>query len=118
MKSIVIIDDDMNLCEIIKDCLDEEGYQTRIATRPSAGLELVAKHHPDLVLLDVLLPGTGGLDCIKTIRRVSPQSLVVIISGVTDEAVIREFFTHGALDYIHKPFNFREFKESILNRIF
>ena len=118
MKKIVVIDDDLTVCEIIKDCLDQEGYGTFIATDAAYGLELSQKHQPDLILLDIVMPRMGGLECLIKLQQLCPRSIVVVITGVTDETMVRPFIERGAFDYFHKPFNYFQFKELILDRIF
>ena len=118
MKKILVIDDEMSLCELIKDYLDEEGYRTFIATTAASGLALAKKEAPDLVMLDILMPEVGGLECLKRIKQMNPETIVVVVSGIADEEIARQAIRRGAFDYIHKPFNLRDLQERILDRIF
>lgn len=117
-RKIVIIDDEMEVGEVIKDFLDEEGYETHISTDAQKGLDLVQKIQPELVLLDILMPKIGGLECLKRIKAFRPQTIVIVISGIEDEEVAKQAIRRGAFDYIHKPFDLVYLKENLLARIF
>ena len=118
MRKILVVDDELSLCELIKDYLDEEGYRTFIATTAAGGLAAVKKELPDLILLDILMPEVGGLECLKRIKQLHPETIVVVMSGLNDEEIARQAIRRGAFDYIHKPFNLRDLQERILDRIF
>lgn len=107
MKSrILIIDDDKFIVKIIKDCLDKEGYTISTAADSEAGLDEVYQNAPDLILLDVVLPGMSGHEICRLLRNDTRTSHVPIIMltsrGGTNDKVAG--FEAGADDYITKPF--------------
>ena len=105
MSTILIIDDDDSLRKSFKKLLREEGYQVEDAASGEAGLKIVKQSNPDLVILDVRLPGMNGLETFKAIHGVEPKLPVVIMTayGTTDTAI--EATKLGAFDYILKPFD-------------
>jgi len=106
-STILIIDDDEKLNRLLTDFLGEFGFITLTATHPEDGLKKLNQKSPDLVILDVMLPGMDGFEVCKTIRQ---QSLVPIImltarGELSDKVVGLEL---GADDYLPKPFEPRE----------
>ena len=118
MKRVLVIDDELTIGELIKDYLDEVGYRTFVAMNAAAGLKLLEKEKPDLILLDVLMPETGGLECLRRIKERQPDSLVIMMSALQDEQIAKQAIRRGAFDYITKPFDLNYLHDQILARIF
>ena len=104
MSTILIIDDDDQLRKSFHKLLSEEGYRAQSAASGEAGLELVKKQLPDLVIVDVRLPGMNGLKTFEAIHALEPKLPVIIMTayGTTETAI--EATKMGAFDYILKPF--------------
>ena len=105
MNSILIIDDDDQLRNSFKKLLSEEGYKVDGAASGEAGLNIVKKEVPDIVILDMRLPGMNGLETFRAIRKIEPKLPVIIMTafGTTETAI--EATKLGAFDYILKPFD-------------
>lgn len=105
MNSILIIDDDDQLRNSFKKLLSEEGYNVDGAASGEAGLNIVKKEIPDLVILDMRLPGMNGLETFRAIHKIEPKLPVIIMTayGTTETAI--EATKLGAFDYILKPFD-------------
>ncbi len=115
---VLVIDDEASIGEMIRDYLIDEGYEVWIATDGDEGLDVVKREKPELVLLDVLLPGMGGVECLKRIKRHHKEAVVIMLSGLHDERVAKQAIRYGAYEYVTKPFDFAFFKKSILSRVF
>ncbi len=104
MSTILIIDDDDQLRRSFEKLLLEEGYKTMSAASGEAGLKLIESHVPDLVILDMRLPGINGLETFQAIHEIEPKLPVIIMTafGTTETAI--EATKLGAFDYILKPF--------------
>ena len=85
--------------------LREEGYGVLGALTSDEGLRLAILSRPELVLLDIMLPGMNGVDMLKRIRSLNPSARVIMLSGNTDPLLAREALELGALAYVDKPFN-------------
>ena len=110
-SKILIIDDDPAICGVIADYLSNRGFVVLEAEDGTVGLNLFARENPDLVLLDLRLPGMDGLEILSCINKDSPDTPVVIVSGQgTIKDAIAALKT-GAWDYITKPI----FDMNILN---
>ena len=105
MSSILIIDDDDQLRNSFEKLLTQEGYSVESAPSGEAGLELVNKKVPDLIILDMRLPGMNGLETFQAIHEKEPKLPVIIMTayGTTETAI--EATKIGAFDYILKPFD-------------
>ena len=105
MNSILIIDDDDQLRNSFKKLLSEEDYKVDDAASGEAGLNIVKKEVPDLVILDMRLPGMNGLETFRAIHKIEPKLPVIIMTafGSTETAI--EATKLGAFDYILKPFD-------------
>ena len=117
-KKVLIIDDEIAVGNLMKDYLEGSGCQVFVALDPNNGLDLVRKEKPNLVFLDVLMPKMGGLECLKYIKEIYPEAIVVIVSGLQNEGIAKEAIEQGAYDYITKPFDFTYLQSNILDRIF
>ena len=108
MKStILIIDDDEKLNRLLTDFLSEFGFKTLTAIHPEDGLKKLKRKSPDLVILDVMLPGMDGFEVCKTIRQHSLVPIIMLTARgeLMDKVVGLEL---GADDYLPKPFEPRE----------
>ncbi|MFC1531764.1 sigma-54-dependent transcriptional regulator [Thermodesulfobacteriota bacterium] len=105
MSTILIIDDDDQLRKSFKKLLKEEGYSVESAPSGEAGLKRIRTNPPDIVVLDMRLPGMNGLEVFKIIHEIDPKLPVIIMTayGTTETAI--EATKLGAFDYILKPFD-------------
>lgn len=104
---ILVVDDDTNLLKALEYSLEEEGYQVSGATDGSQALEVARREEPDLILLDIMLPGLNGFEVCRILRKETAVPIVMLTAKTdeTDKVVGLEL---GADDYITKPFHMRE----------
>ncbi len=107
-KYILVIDDDKNICEVIKLYLQKEGYKVTLAYDGQAGLDEFARETPELIVLDIMMPRKDGWDVLKQIRKTSDVPVIMLTAkGETFDKVLG--LELGADDYIVKPFDPKEF---------
>ena len=107
MNKILVVDDDKNLLEVIKYNLGKEGYSVISAENGTQAIEIARQEKPDLIILDVMLPGIDGFEVCRILRK--EMSLpILILSAKTDEIDKVVGLELGADDYIAKPFSVRE----------
>lgn len=104
MKHILIIDDDIHIGNMIEEVLSKEGYSVSRAYSGTEALLVLASSKPDLVLLDLMLPGLSGEDVLPKIKGIP----VIVISARADVENKVELLLGGAVDYITKPFEVKE----------
>jgi CheY-like chemotaxis protein len=102
---VLVIDDEPHVGGMLREVLTAFGYAVRHAGGGVEGLQLVTLFEPDLVLLDLTMPGMPGLEVLDHLRRDHPRIPVVILSGNEDASVARATLRSGAVDYMQKPFN-------------
>ncbi len=102
--SILVVDDEMGIREGCRRVLAEDGYVIDLAEDGMAGLAKVQEKPYDLILVDLMMPGIGGLDLIKKINEIDPEIIVVIITGYATIETAVEATKRGAYDYLPKPF--------------
>ncbi len=104
---ILVVEDEENILEAVRYSLEGQGYEALTATDGVTGLSLARAEHPDLVILDVMLPGMDGLEVCRAIRREQDMPVLMLTARVeeVDRIVGLEL---GADDYITKPFSMRE----------
>lgn len=107
---ILVIDDEMEICGFLKDVLTTEGYVVATATDPKEGLRIVEQSRPDLVLLDLKMPGMSGIDVLRRIKKIDEGMAVIIITGFGSMDTARAAMRLDAFDYITKPFDLSHVK--------
>ncbi|MCK4393291.1 response regulator transcription factor, partial [Candidatus Bipolaricaulota bacterium] len=115
---ILAIEDESDILEILRSFLTSQGYEVITTTSGTEGLRQFTEVEPDLVLLDVILPGKNGWEVLKEIRRQSDTPVIMLTAlGRVDDKV--KGLSQGADDYIKKPFDLEEMKariEAVLRR--
>jgi two-component system alkaline phosphatase synthesis response regulator PhoP len=107
MTKILVIDDEPTIVNLVQAYLKPEGYEVFTATDGPSGLKAVRAFKPDLVVLDVMLPGMDGLELLSRLRRES-QVYVIMLTARTEETDKIVGLSVGADDYVTKPFSPRE----------
>ena len=104
---IMVVDDDQNICELLRLYLEKENYSVVIANDGKQGLEMFGKENPDLILLDIMLPGLDGWQVCREIRKTSQCPIIMLTAKgeVFDKVLGLEL---GADDYVVKPFEAKE----------
>ncbi len=103
MKTILVIDDEQSIRESLKGILQDEGYRPLFAESGEDGLSLLREESPDLILLDIWLPGIDGLETLRLIREDFPEQLVIMMSGHGTIETAVKATKLGAYDFIEKP---------------
>jgi DNA-binding response OmpR family regulator len=114
-QHLLVIEDDAATAAFLADNLRADGYSVRTAPGVPAGLRAIQQHHPDLVLLDVMLDGESGLELLDVVRRADGVAAridrdlpVIVLSGRGSEVERLRGFRRGADDYLVKPFSYPE----------
>ncbi len=117
MKNVLVIDDDEKICWAFQQFLEGEGYNPSIANNAEEGLQRIATDKPDVVLLDINLPGMSGLEALAKIKTDHPSVIVVIITAYDDVETTIEAMRLHAFDFVPKPIDLDVVK-SVLERAF
>jgi DNA-binding response OmpR family regulator len=104
--SVLVVDDEPTIADVVARYLDRAGYRTRVAADGASALERVHEERPDLVVLDLMLPGVDGLEVMRRIREIDRRRVAVILLTAKGEETDRVIGLRlGADDYVVKPFS-------------
>ncbi|MBL0055756.1 MAG: response regulator transcription factor [Chitinophagaceae bacterium] len=105
VKKILIADDEPDILEIIQYNLSSEGYQVITARNGNEAIDMARKHQPDLVILDVMMPGKNGIEVCRLLRLqpAFKDTLIIFLSAINDEVTEISGLETGADDYLTKP---------------
>lgn len=118
-KRILLVDDDQTLLHLLSQYLRENGFEVFEAPNGTSGLRLAYSERPDLVLLDVMLPGMDGWEVCSRLRELSEVPIIMLTAKATEADKLRGFQL-GVDDYVTKPFSFAELVariQAVLGRI-
>ncbi len=113
MGNILIVDDDAQLRHSFEKLLLAEGHEVKTSPTGEAGLEIFRNNRPDLVIMDVRLPGMDGLETFKLMHEIQPKAPVIVMTAYGDTDTAIEATKMGAYDYVLKPFDIPEMLSTI-----
>ncbi len=102
-KSILIVDDDEGIRAVLEELLTLKGFETIAAASAVDAVRVLGDHVPNVILLDIAMPGLSGLDALPTMIAMAPTAAVIMVSGSSDEEIARQTLARGAFDYVIKP---------------
>lgn len=112
-KRILLVDDDANVLAVISDLLKSTGYAVYEASDAQEATRVVKEEFIDLVLIDLRMPGTDGIDLMLSLKKMKPHLRVIIYSGYPSMNTAIDALKKGADDYIPKPFKLGELSTKI-----
>ena len=114
---ILVVDDDVSVCRLLKKILERDGYACQMAENTEAALSKIASQTFDLVISDINMPGKSGIELLKEIKKNYPNMPTLMISGVKDVNTSDSAISLGAYDYILKPFQKNQVLISVKNSL-
>src|SRR3989454_8727200 len=112
-RTMLVADDDPAIREMFEEFFVAKGYQVRTAVDGAAAVRELTGRAPDVVLLDIDMPGLSGVDALPTLKALAPGTAVIMVSGTTDVEVARRALAAGAFDYATKPVDLNRLLESV-----
>ncbi len=109
---VLVVDDELGPRESLRVLLDRD-YEVFIADSVSAGIKLLKEHRPHLVIMDIRMPGKSGIEGLREVRQLDEQVSVIILTGYGDLKTAQEAVRFGANDYLTKPFDTGEMRETV-----
>lgn len=117
MTSILLVDDDAELRETVKEVLEGEGFDVVSVGEAESALNMLTDPGFDLVLLDLIMPGMGGMTAVPLIKKRSPKTRIIMISAFSTVSNAVEAMRLGANDYITKPFKIEELLTAVRKNV-
>ena len=103
---VLVVDDDEELRETVVEFLTSRRFRVSVAADAVSAVRAITEAPPDIILLDIDMPGLKGTDALPTIRAMAPRAAVIMVSGTADDATAKRALALGAFDYVVKPVNF------------
>ena len=114
---VLVVEDDYSSRELLKICIEKEGYQCKTADDGVEGFNIFKQYNPDVIISDVRMPHMNGMELLEAIRKISKDVIIVFITGHGNEELALQALQLGANNYLKKPIDITEIK-SIINRYF
>jgi two-component system response regulator (stage 0 sporulation protein F) len=112
-EKILIVDDQFGIRILLNEVFQKEGYQTFQAANGIQALDIVTKHDPDLVLLDMKIPGMDGIEILKRMKVIDPDIRVIIMTAYGELDMIQEAKDLGAITHFAKPFDIDDIRSAV-----
>ncbi len=107
-RQVLVVDDEPSICSLMNVFLTQRGYQVQIANTGEDALVLFQDAIPDIVLLDISMPGMRGIDVLRRMKEINATCGVIMLSAYGDDETIQEALDMGAFCYIQKPMELTE----------
>ena len=106
MATMLVVDDERDITQVLGDFLRMRGHDVAAAQSGTQALALARERQFDVVFLDIAMPGMDGNETLQMLKKECPGTIVIMVSGVSDESIAIRSLDLGAFDYIRKPFEF------------
>lgn len=110
---VLIVDDQFGIRTLLNEVLQKEGYEIYQAANGLQALQVMKQHAPDLVLLDIKIPGMDGLEILKKMKETNPDIRVIIMTAYGELDMIEKTKKLGALAHFSKPFDIEEIRNAV-----
>ena len=116
-QQLLAVDDDRSMLKVLEVTLSKEGYKVSCAESGGKAISMIKKKHFDLLLCDIRLGDISGLDVLRAAKKQNPHTVVIMISAYASAETAVEAMNEGAYDYLPKPFDNEELKQTIKNSL-
>jgi DNA-binding response OmpR family regulator len=113
MARVLVIDDDEMVLALVQRILSLEGFETLTTADGPQGLAIFKDRRPDVVLLDLALPGMNGLEVLRKIRQLDEKAKVIVVTGSGSDESAEVALRYGACDFVRKPVDYADFVRRI-----
>ena len=110
---LLLVDDDPGVLDLLNEYFAGQGYDVEVATSGEVALSAVRAKRPDLVILDIRMPGIDGVEVLRRLRRQDATLPVIMVTANEDVTLARETLNIGAFDYVAKPFDFTHLEQVV-----
>src|SRR3989338_8180861 len=117
MIKLLTVDDELDVCEFIRDFFTSRGYSVLVALTGKESLAAVKKEMPKIVFLDIVMPDMSGLEVLRQIKEIDSSIKVIMVSVADDKQTKEKAMQGGADAFIRKPFSKRSFEEVVIKKI-
>ena len=112
-RKLLIVDDEQKICQVLAQYFSMKGYEVRTVCRGEEAVALLSAFQPNVVLLDLLMPGISGIDTLKKLKQLVPSLRIIMLSAADHHDVAEGALKLGADCYVCKPPNLRELERLV-----
>ncbi|MFA4992197.1 MAG: response regulator [Candidatus Omnitrophota bacterium] len=113
MVKLLVIDDDISVSDFLRSFFSQKGYKVFVANEGRQAVSMAREKRPDIILLDIKMPGPSGIEVLRKIRGIDKNFKVIMMSAVSEEVVIELVRKYGAVGYIVKPFSLDQMEREV-----
>ena len=117
MKSVLVVDDEKSMCDLLSIVLKKDGYRVKVAQDGFSAAKLIRENDFDVVITDIQMPRSNGLDVLDAVNKMRPHTPVVMMTAYATAETAVEAMKKGAYDYISKPFNIEDVQLIVKNAV-
>ena len=114
---LLIVDDEVEICDFLKSFFEERNYEVKTASSGQAALNLVEQFKPQIILLDIKMPGMDGIQVLGTLKKKFPRTKVIMVTALETRDKIEECLRLGADNYITKPLSLEYLENDVREKI-
>lgn len=114
---VLVVDDQFGIRVLLQEVLQREGYEVFQAPNGETALEIVQRDDPDLILLDMKIPGMDGLEILRNIRKLDVDTKVIMMTAYGELDLIHEAMEMGAIAHFTKPFDIDELRKAVKEQL-
>ena len=114
---LLIVDDEAEICDFLKSFFEERNYEVKTASSGQAALQAVEQFKPQVILLDIKMPGMDGIQTLGTIKKKFPRIKVIMVTALETRDKIEECLRLGADNYITKPLSLEYLENDVREKI-
>jgi CheY-like chemotaxis protein len=116
-RTILVVDDEPSTRRELRKFLEGKGYDVVEASSGDEGIEVYWQERPDVVLLDMMMPGMSGLAALQELRALDPEACVIVVTALHDEVLANQAMDEGAFEYITKPINCEHLEMVLMTKL-
>lgn len=109
-KSILVVDDQEGVCQLLQELLASEGFSVNTASNGYEALEQIEKAHPGILIIDMKMPGMSGIDVLIALQDMEHDCLIIMMTAYGELEIVREAAKLGVSHFITKPFDIDELR--------
>ena len=114
MLKLLVVDDEVDVCDFVKNFFKERNFEVFVAYDGKEALSVVESRDPDIILLDIKMPVMDGMETLKAIRKRDDNIRIIMITAVEDAEKAEEAKHHGVVEYITKPLLLEQLERTVL----
>lgn len=116
-KKVLVVDDQYGIRVLLKEVFSRDGFSIFQAANGNAALDIIQMEHPDLILLDMKMPGMDGIELLRHLRTIHPAAKVIMMTAYGELDMVAEASKLGALAHFTKPFDIEELRSEVIRQL-